>query len=146
MRVLVGVDDSAESRDAVAVAFEFFGPDAEYTIASIGKRGSTPGVIFAAGYPGNVYTKASELAEEFGVAEAEALAVSAEQILPPDAEVAIEGELGHVGVQLCRLAEDEPSNVVVIGSHDKSVWQRLLDPSVGRYLIDNAPCPVLVVR
>lgn len=54
--------------------------------------------------------------------------------------------MGHIGESLCRAATEHKSDVIVIGSHDKSVWQRLFDPSVGRYLIDNAPCAVLVVH
>ncbi len=147
MRVLIGVDDSAESRDAVTTAFELFGPAAEYTIASVGRRQAS-GLLFTAGFPGSIYGNGAELADQFSAAEsaAEETARSAQEHLPTDADAVVEGEVGHVGRQLCRMAADEQSNVVVIGSHDRGVWERLLDPSVGRYLIDNAPCPVLVIR
>lgn len=149
MKILIGVDDSTQSRDAVSTAFEFFGSNAEYTIASVGERVvSRSGAIFATGYPASTHLTGLDLANEYARAEmaAERAARKAQDSLPPETEASIESELGSVGQQLCRLAEEQASDVIVIGSQDKNVWQRLFDPSVGRYLIDNACCPVLVVR
>lgn len=59
---------------------------------------------------------------------------------------AIETRIGHAGTALCDAASEADIDAIVIGSHDKNAWERLLQPSIGRYLIDNAPCPVIVVR
>jgi len=142
MKVLIGVDESRESRDAVKTSFELFGPNAEYTIANIAGRFGT-GVLFNVGYAPTGQLSAKYLTEQFAAAEETARGAAE---LVPGGDVEIDAELGDAGVELCRLAEEQTSDVVVIGSQDKSVWQRLLDPSVGRYLIDHAPCPVLVVR
>ena len=143
MKVLIGVDDSEESRHAVDVAFATYGPQAEYTIVSVGMRAP----MFAAGYAGGSFATAEEIAATFSHAEgqATAAAAAAEERLP-GADVDVEIPVGDVGSSLCTIASDDGSDVIVIGSHDKSAWQRLFDPSVGRYLIDHAPCPVLVVR
>lgn len=142
MKVLIGVDDSAESRHAVDTAFDFFGPDGDYLIVSVGER--MP--FYSASFAGGSAMSSANLSEEFDVAidNAKRNAADAASKLPLDAEIAV--EVGHAGQALCDLAADQHVGVIVIGSQDKSVWERLLDPSVGRYLIDHAPCPVVVVR
>jgi nucleotide-binding universal stress UspA family protein len=47
---------------------------------------------------------------------------------------------------LCRLAEDQHADVLVIGASEKSILQRIFEGSVMRKVIKHAPCPVLVVR
>ena len=142
MKVMVGVDDSAESRHAVDTAFEYFGSDASYLIVSVGER--MP--MYSASFPGGSAMSSINLSKLFDAAAKNALrkAVEASSHLPKAAEVA--AVAGHTGRALCDAAVDNAVGVIVIGSHDKSAWERLLHPSVGRYLIDHAPCPVLVVR
>jgi universal stress protein A len=75
---------------------------------------------------------------------AEAALAEAQTVLPADAmETTI---MGQTGTAICNLAREHRIDLIVIGSHDKSFWHRLVDPSIGRYLIENAPCAVLVVR
>ena len=142
MRVLIGVDDSAESRHAVDTAFEFFGSDAEYLVASFGER--MP--FYSTSFAGGSIVSSVNLSEQFDAAAdaARQRAITAAAKLPLDSEIVF--DVGHAGRSLCDLAEDQHVNAIVIGSQDKTVWERLLDPSVGRYLIDHAPCPVVVVR
>lgn len=142
MKVMIGVDDSNESRHAVDTAFSFFGADAEYLIASIGDR--TP--YYSASFAGGSMVSAAAISDQLDAAEETAKrdAVDAASKLPLDAEVVF--DVGHPGRTMCDLAAEQDVDVMVIGSKDKSVWERLLDPSVGRYLIDHAPCPVVVVR
>lgn len=142
MRILIGVDDSTESQHAVEVAYEFFG-DADYKIVSVGER--TP--LLVAGYPTGTFATATEMRTQFDAAQrvAERATTSAADALPAT-KVVEEVDMGRIGESLCRAAADFEADVIVIGSHDKTVWRRLFDPSVGRYLIDNAHCPVLVVR
>ena len=142
MKILIGVDDSTESHHAVEVAYKFFG-DADYTIISVGSR--TP--MLVAGYPTGSYGTAGDIQAQFDAAQraAETATAAAAKELPAE-HVVEHVDMGRIGESLCRAAAEDNSDVMVIGSHDKSVWQRLFDPSVGRYLIDHAPCPVLVVR
>lgn len=144
MRILIGVDDSEESLHAVEVAYRFFG-DADYKIVSVGER--TP--LLVAGYPTGTFTTAGEMRAQFDAAQrvAREATSNAATALPANVSTVVEEvDMGRIGESLCRAAEEHGSDVIVIGSHDKNVWQRLFDPSVGRYLIDNAHCPVLVVR
>ena len=46
---------------------------------------------------------------------------------------------------ICAAAEEHDVDVVVIGSHDKGVLQRLLDPSVAHAVVQGTYRPVLVV-
>jgi len=143
MKILIGVDDSEESHHAVEVAVEFFGPDAHYLIASIGE----PVPLYStASFASASALTPTLLSSEFTAAKAAANKTALEAVvdLPADAETVV--EVGHAGPSLVDLATEENVNAIVIGSQDKKVWERLLNPSVGRYLIDNAPCPVVVVR
>ena len=142
MKVLVGVDDSQESRDAVTTAFEFFGPDASYTIMAVGASQR----LFSTAYGAGTFVSGAALTDRFNSAEqtARSRAEAAAESLPVDSDV--ESNVGHPGTLLCAMALESDIDAIVIGSHDKNAWERLLAPSVGRYLIENAPCPVLVVR
>jgi nucleotide-binding universal stress UspA family protein len=142
MNVLIGVDDSTESRHAIDIAFNFFGPDADYTVISVGENRP----LFTTGYPGGTFVSAVHLTARFDNARQAALeqAQQAADSLPVDADVA--ANVGQPGTSLCDAASEFEADVVVIGSHDKNTWERLLHPSIGRYLIDHSPCPVLVVR
>lgn len=141
MNVLIAVDDSAESRHAVDVAYRFFGPDADYSILSVGDRPP----IFVGGYGAGAMPTAADLNLQLDAAHAvaeDAVSHAAERL--PDAQTDVED--GQPASIICRFAEQHDSDVIVIGSHERSFWLRLFDPSVGRHVIDHAPCPVLVVR
>ncbi len=141
MKVLIAVDDSAESRHAVDIAYQFFGADADYSILSVGDRPP----IFVGGYGAGAMPTAADLTLQLdaahGAAE-DAVSHAVERL--PGAETDVED--GWAGSIICQFAEEHRSDVIVIGSHDRNFWLRLLDPSVGRHVIDHAPCPVLVVR
>lgn len=142
MNVLIAVDDSPESRHAVDTAYRFFGPDAAYSVLSVGERPP----IYAGGYGAGAMPTAADLTIQLDAAHeaAAAAAAKASEHLPSGAEVDVED--GRVGATICAFAAEHQSDVIVIGSHDRTFWDRLFGPSVGRHVIDHAPCPVLVVR
>jgi nucleotide-binding universal stress UspA family protein len=142
MNVLIAVDDTAESKHAVDTAYRFFGPDAAYSILSVGDRPP----VYVGGYGAGAMPTAADLNMQLESAQAtaEQAATEAATRLPPGAET--EAETGRAGVTICEHAAEHEADVVVIGTHDRNFWHRLFDPSVGRYVIDHAPCPVLVVR
>ena len=141
MNVLIAVDDSQESRHAVDIAYEFFGPQADFSILSVGDRAP----VFVGGYGSGAMPTAADLNRQLDAAHAAAEAAvshAAEHL--PGAETDVED--GRPGAAICEFAASHHSDVIVIGSHDRSFFARLFDPSVGRHVIDHAPCPVLVVR
>ena len=142
MRVLIAVDDSPESRQAVALASRWFGDDAEYGIISVGEQSP----MFVGGYGTGAMATVTDLERQLDAARsaAEHAASGAAEVL--DGVVQTEVEVGHPGTVICEYAAEHASDVIVIGSHERSFWERIIDPSVGKHLIDHAPCPVLVVR
>ena len=142
LKILIAVDDTDESIDAVRSAYGLFGPAPDYLVTSIGR-------MPARAYPmtpiGGMPTYIDlEQTVESVKEGATATAKEAAEILEVDA--AIEVDTGRAGEAICRIAEESGASVIVIGSHDRSIWARLFEPSVGKYVVDNAPCPVLVVR
>lgn len=142
MKILIAVDASAESREAVHAAHRFFGEDAEYHLISVGDSPAP----FVGAYDAGMGATAADLAAFFDAAEQSA-AWAAEEAKEQYPDVAdIDVEVGHAGRLICQHGAEIGSDVVVIGSHDRGFWERIFDPSVGKYLIDHSPCPVLVVR
>lgn len=142
MDVLIAVDDSKESREAVAAAYRFFGAEATYSLISVGARPT----VFVGGYGAAVMPTAADLEMQLDAVErtADHAVSTAQADLPAGAQIDV--EVGDPARTICEYAVEHTSDVIVIGSHDRHFWERIFDPSVGRYLIDHAPCPVLVVR
>ncbi len=55
-------------------------------------------------------------------------------------------ELGHPVDRIQQIAEQEKSDLIVIGSRGLSAWPALLLGSVSEGVAQHAPCPVLIVR
>jgi nucleotide-binding universal stress UspA family protein len=142
LKVLIAVDDTHESMDAVRAAYELFGSAPDYLVTSIG---TLPATAYPTTPSGDMplYIALDEMAEKVEQAVMATALQAAEHL---EAEASIEVDTGPVGASICRIAEEAGASVIVIGSHDRSIWDRLFRPSAGKYVVDNAPCPVLVVR
>ncbi len=53
---------------------------------------------------------------------------------------------GHSSEEICRFAEDNNIDLIVIGSHGRSGLKRAILGSVSQAVVNLAPCPVTVVR
>ena len=82
-------------------------------------------------------------AQEMADREAERVVERAGETVHADERLV---EHGDVGPTICRVAEDEGVDLVVLGTHDRSRWSRLWFGSVSDHVVRHAPCPVLVVR
>lgn len=144
MKVLIAVDESPESREAAVVARRTFHDEAEYSVLSVGQR--IP--VYIGGYGAAGVPLAGDLERELHAARdaSEHAVEEAAEALRPDCDVETDVGTGHAGRVICEFAQEHDIDIIVIGSHDRSFWERIIDPSVGRYLIEHAPCPVLVVR
>lgn len=142
MDVLIAVDDSDESREAVTAAYRFFGSEADYSLISVGEHPT----VYVGGYGPAAMPTASDLEMQLEAAQrsAEHAVSTAQANLPEGAQIDV--EVGDPARTICEFAAEHHSDIIVIGSHDRRFWERIFDPSVTRYLIDHAPCPVLVVR
>ncbi len=142
LKVLIAVDDTEESMDAVSAAYDLFGPAPDYLVTSIGRM---PVVSYPA-TPGGGVPMYVDLGVTIDDVKQGATATAQEAAENLAVDAAIEVDTGPVGAAICRIAEESGASVIVIGSHDRSIWARLFHASVGKHVVDNAPCPVLVVR
>ncbi|MFP5321254.1 MAG: universal stress protein [Acidimicrobiia bacterium] len=148
MKVLIAVDESRESRDALAFASQFLDDDAEVHVVNVARSTITPygtigglGIAFA-GSPA-VSAEADLRAQELADQEAERVVeLAAAEVHADEQRV----EHGDVGPTICKVAEEEGVDLVVLGTHDRSRWSRLWFGSVSDHVVRHAPCPVLVVR
>ena len=140
--VMIAVDGTEEShRAARAEAKELFGPDARYLV--VGRSGGATGDD--SGPRGDRAAPDPHLVEAMTEqAEADAHEAAIEDMPAVDPEVLV-GEGDPVDV-LCATAERRNVDVIVVGSHERSWFSRLLDPPVRDRLVRCAPCSVLVVR
>jgi nucleotide-binding universal stress UspA family protein len=148
MKVLIAVDDEPESEDALSFAQQLLPDDAAVLVVNVARSTITPyGTIggLGAAYAGSptLSAEADLRAQELADARAEAVAERAGEVVHAD-EVRVEH--GDVGPTICRMAEDEGIDLVVLGTHDRSRWSRLWFGSVSDHVVRHAPCPVLVVR
>ena len=61
---------------------------------------------------------------------------------PPESLV----EWGHPVGEICRIAKERDVDMIVIGSHGRSGFARVVLGSVSNAVANQAPCPVTVVR
>ncbi len=148
MKVLIAVDDDPESEDALSFAEQLLPDDASVLVVNVARSTITPyGTIggLGAGYAGSptLSAEADLRAQELADREAERVVERAGEALHADERRV---EHGDVGPTICRVAEDEGADLVVLGTHDRSRWSRLWFGSVSDHVVRHAPCPVLVVR
>lgn len=71
------------------------------------------------------------------------IARSAAESIDADAALALSGDPGMVIVDTAR---NEDVDLIIIGTSERGVVARFFTGSVSEYVIDNAPCSVLVAR
>jgi nucleotide-binding universal stress UspA family protein len=85
-----------------------------------------------------------ELVEE---ARQQAVLTAQETVLDAGLERAVPlAAVGEVVSEISRAAEEHDVALIVVGSHDKGAFRRLITGSVSTTLVHEAPRPVLVVR
>jgi nucleotide-binding universal stress UspA family protein len=70
------------------------------------------------------------------------------QVRPADPQVPVEYLLSEddPAAAILRTAHERGCDLIVLGSHGRSGWRRLLGGSVAEKVVRQAPCPVLVVK
>jgi nucleotide-binding universal stress UspA family protein len=56
------------------------------------------------------------------------------------------GTANEVGMEIVRIAEDEHADMIVIATHGLTGWRRIPFGSVAKKVVEEAECPVLVLR
>ena len=69
------------------------------------------------------------------------------RFVPADSGVSIEGDVveGHAATEIVERAKALPGDLVILGTHGRSGFERLLLGSVTERVLRKAPCPVLSV-
>lgn len=160
-RVLIAVDDSETSISAARAAHRLFGDEADYIVLNVSPNpmvwgddafqygqvypvamplaGAADGFPFAikspaqSGVPIDLVADAEHTAE--GVATAAGL-VAATPI----------GDTGDAAHAIVTAAINHDADVIVIGSHDRSWFSRLVMPSVSGFVLRESNVPVLLAR
>ncbi len=141
MKILIALDESPVSARAAREAVRLFsGPDTEFLVINVTRF---PLMWAGAGAYGMVTPLAMNPAWPDDGATQDNLVERAEAAELPDAEALT--PTGDPVRLVCLAAEDNEVDVIVVGSHDKSVLRRLLDPSVAAGIVRDTYRPVLVV-
>ena len=141
MRVLIAIDDTDASRDAVSFAEQLLSDDTHVVVVNVVRSAWTPfhqwtDPLAAAWQPLPPLDDSAER-EAAGLVRDLAGQLG-------DAQTKLSH--GDPGAAISRLAVEQDVDLIVVGTHDKRAWTRTWFPSVSRFVVDHAPCPVLVIR
>ena len=154
-RVMIAIDGTELDRRVADVARRLFGDTADFWAVNVHDdtidrarsaawTGTFP-VGFGGAYPvvnPEVYTHredASDLADEADRRAQDA----AESSGLDDARVV--AEIGDPAEAIRLAAQRHDVDVIVVGTHERSWWSRLAQPSVSQAVVDDSPVPVLLV-
>ena len=160
-RVLIAVDESEESVEAARVAHQLFGDDAQYLVVNVADplaNGMAWGYVYPivppiAAYPVMMPAADAPLAgtgagDEVGESPLEHAEHRAEEVAEKahlgDAEAI--GETGDAATAINDAADKHQADVIVVASHERSWFERLMTASVTKRVLSDATIPVLVVK
>lgn len=136
--VLVPVDGSESSLEALAVALELAAPaGASVTVLQVIEEEDPLPTHDDAPPPG--VDRVTFLAERRFQSVAPILAATR---VPWQRQITV----GNVPKEICRAAEQDHSDMVIMGSRGLAAVTRLLLGSVSDYVAKHAPCSVLIAR
>lgn len=140
MRILLAVDGSQCSEVAMDRLREFF-PVADVDVLSV-VRPPIPAPI-APGWAGGAPVLAEMRIEE-DLAQGAIDVAKGKFAGEPNVNYHI--ATGDPGATIVQVAADRASDVIMVGSHGRGPLERLLVGSVATYVMNHAPCPVLVIK
>ena len=142
--VLLTTDGSDFAIAAARRGLSLLPPDSEVTVITVVPLMPPPRSISEPAIDsGLVYPWAEEV-EHAGVATGRGHVDATVDALGIEAKVRV--EYGDPGETICEVAGSEPFELVLVGSHGAGFLKRAVLGSVSRYVLQHAPCPVLVVR
>jgi nucleotide-binding universal stress UspA family protein len=144
--LLIGVDGSALARRAAERAIDILGKVHHVTIVHVVRPAMPIAMGPSTAIAGGIAADHDALAEsnEALIRDAEADVVATARWLGIDAGTRV--VTGDPGVELCRIADDDGVDVIIVGSHGSGFLKRVLLGSVSHHVLHHAPCPVLVIR
>ena len=144
MKILIGIDESQYSKEAVKLVHSVRWPaGTRFIVLSAVQVGiaayTVPGEATGVGLYAEAIEEQTKLHQEL---TAHAEKQLREAGFPTEARV-LPGDPGEV---LIRTAKDENVDLIVVGSHGRTGVTKLLMGSVASHVVTHAPCSVLVAR
>ena len=146
LQILIATDGSDDALAAARRALDILASDATIHMICVAETPAMATAGMESGFAGGIATPQEiDTAWAGAIEEAKAaLQPTANAIGTANVEASV--ERGAAGAVLCERAEAINADVVVVGSRGHGAIKRVLLGSVSSYVVNNAPCPVLVVR
>lgn len=155
-RVLIAIDGTDLDHKIAETAHRLFGDDSDFWAVNVQDIANPPvggwpmtvPVTYGGAYPyrlPELYTLRpdSETSREVVEETQRRAEITAQESGLDDARVV--AEVGEPAEAIIRAANEHGADVIVVGTHDRSWWSRLVKPSVSGRLTGDAPVPVLLV-
>lgn len=145
MKVLLATDGSKQSDAAIEVLKSFsFKPGDEIKIISVVDMAVPMAIDIYGGYLPDT-TEMERTAREHA---AKILADTCERLEGICGNLSVTSEVlfGSPESRIVETAEESGTDLIIVGSHGYSRWERLLLGSVSQSVVHHAPCSVMVVR
>lgn len=146
MKILIATDGSKYSLMAVEESGRMFAGQAELEIKILSVYES----IFPIG--GESFAMSADYYRKFeneAKAEAEKFAAEAAEIIRdkfPDVNLTTETKPGSPGREIVETAQEWSADLIVVGSHGRGFWGRMLVGSTSDAVMHHADCSVLIIR
>lgn len=140
-KVLVLIDGSENSNRALDKAIEL-AQESGYELNLLHIVVTEDRIVHFSELPGLYLEEVQKTLEEAG----QNILAAAKEKIPSTVKVEIFNEIGNPADQALEFIEKSKPDIVVVGGRGHSTLKRLFLGSVSRYLIENAPCPVIVVK
>ncbi|MEZ5346814.1 MAG: universal stress protein [Pyrinomonadaceae bacterium] len=146
MKIIIATDGSTFSEAAIKECCEIIIDPGRAEIKIVSAYQAV--IPFNVHSPGVAYSTAFD---EVMKKQAEQAVFDGEQMVRtafPDSGIKINGEVlvGAVDNQIVEAAESWDADLIVVGSHGRGFWGRVMLGSISDSLVHHAPCSVLVVR
>lgn len=146
MKILICTDGSEFSNNAVREVCRLFPNLNNDSIKVISVYESYPIAMEPFAAPAEYYQSILDAArEQCGHYAASAASIVREHVKDGDMDLEVEVIQGTPEREIVQFAETWGADLVVVGSHGRGFWGRLLG-SVSDAVVHQAPCSVLVVR
>ncbi|MEZ5429060.1 MAG: universal stress protein [Pyrinomonadaceae bacterium] len=146
MKILIATDGSEYSRTAIEQSARVFGSNDQIEIKIISVYED---VFPIAGEPFALSADYYREMEKESKADAEKFAAEAKKLIrdnfngmEPETEV----RQGPPGRKIVEAAQEWGADLIVVGSHGRGFWGRMMVGSTSDAVMHHAPCSVLVVR
>ena len=143
MKVLIALDHSTAAQEAARTASDLLAPmEPEFIVLNVCQVPIT-WVGAGVGFGAIAAMQLDALGAETATLQAKVATTEAERAGVPDPEVEV--ATGDVVHEICAAARLHAVDLIVVGSHDRPLLSRLLEPSTSRGVLQVADRPVLVV-